>query len=275
MCINILLSEAFKDGGAKKSFIDYIDENHLNDYIEVVSKMDFDMYKYIVSFDTLEILKYTEIDHKKLFLELHTDYEELIRDNEQHFNSFDKVIVSSLAFKEKLNKMNIQVSDYLQDFVLENDTRINRIITKINHQEDYSKLETTEEKVKFLTTIKDKLIVNDIEESDRKIIEETIKINPYTLSYANKKLTDDKELVMEAITKSGYVISYASERLKKDKEVALTAIKSREGAIRYIDKSLKYNKEFIEEALKVNEFIIFELDEKEQLIHNNIKKLIK
>lgn len=210
--------------------------------------------------------------------------------NQYNINHYLKIIEHMKKLTELTNKQTkkqdftqedikfiYETEQKIEHFGWEFDPRVNRIIKKRNHQEDYNKLKTNKEKIDFLIAIKDKLIVEDIKESKKEILEKTIEKNPFTLIYGTEALKDDKEIVLKAVKKSGYTIEYASQRLKKDKEIVLTAIKNREGAIRYIDETLLQDKEFLKEVIKENRFVQFELDRINQQKEENYKpkRLIK
>uniref|UniRef100_A0A7C4JRA0 Glycosyltransferase n=1 Tax=Thermodesulfobacterium geofontis TaxID=1295609 RepID=A0A7C4JRA0_9BACT len=107
--------------GVINDFKKYIEKYNLNEYIDVVEKLDFKKYDYVVSIDTPEAFE--EKDLKNLILEYHTSYEDhgsYLKEVPQE--KVKLVLVPSDYFKEVLKKRRPDLGNrvlVLRNFVIE------------------------------------------------------------------------------------------------------------------------------------------------------------
>ncbi len=108
-------------GGVIEQFKNFIKRFELEDYLEVIEKIDFKKYDKIVSIDTPEIFDNFKV--KKIILEYHTPYED---HGKYIYNvpieKIELVIVPSSYFIDVLKSKNSQLAEkciILRNFVIE------------------------------------------------------------------------------------------------------------------------------------------------------------
>lgn len=92
----------YEDYGAKKAIRKYISEMELDEYIEVVDKLDVQEYDYIFSIDTPQIFEERGIEMKDVYIETHTAEKKYRKYLKEVFGKVKKVIVPSQVFYDQI-----------------------------------------------------------------------------------------------------------------------------------------------------------------------------
>lgn len=92
----------YEDYGAKDFLKQYIIDNELNDYIEIVDELYLDNYETVITIDTPKIFENKKIKNKNVYIETHTFEKRYRRYLDDYIGKVKKVIVPSLTFYNKL-----------------------------------------------------------------------------------------------------------------------------------------------------------------------------
>lgn len=109
----------YEDYGAKDSIREYITRENLNDYIEVVDKLNPKEYDYIFSIDTPQIFQEKGIDMKDVYIETHTAEKKYRKYLSKCIGKVKKTIVPSKVFYDQIVE-EYNVKDKSSLYVLNN-----------------------------------------------------------------------------------------------------------------------------------------------------------
>lgn len=94
----------YDDYGAKQSLKEYINREELNEYIEIIDKIESSNYSYIISIDTPQFFNSKHINYDNIYLETHTFEKKYRVFLNTYVNKVNKVIVPSKIFYDEIKK---------------------------------------------------------------------------------------------------------------------------------------------------------------------------
>lgn len=92
----------YEDYGAKNSLINYIKQEELSEYIEIIDSFEPDDYDYIISIDTPQLFEDKKINSKNVYIETHTFERKCRFYLDKYMDVVKKVIVPSDTFFNSL-----------------------------------------------------------------------------------------------------------------------------------------------------------------------------
>lgn len=146
---------------------------------------------------------------------------------------------------------------------LSNDEIIEKIkneyrITHMNFNLTKEQLKDVEFLIKVLKTNRmyfSKKVLTKIKIEDKKLLDECLKLSPYSICYACDDFKDNKEIVIPLLSENGDLLEFLSNRLKDDKDVVLVAVGNNGNSLKFASERLRDDKEVVITALGISDNI--------------------